>query len=54
MKIRYRSLQGFDTTAYVDDEPHPEFQTHSGTNKHTDEPVTVFWNGTYWEEVEKP
>jgi hypothetical protein len=51
MKIAYRSLSGFDSTAYVDEVAHPEFQTHTGTDKYTDEDVTVFWNGTNWEEV---
>jgi hypothetical protein len=50
MKVRYRMASGYETTAYLDDEANVD-GSYSGTNKHTDEPVTVRWTGDEWIEV---
>lgn len=50
MKVRYRQPDGWESTAYLDDEPVEE-NVHVGTNKHTDEPVKVRWNGVEWVQI---
>lgn len=48
MKIRYRTEFGSESTAYLDD---GESNTRTGTDKYTDEPLTVRWDGSKWVEV---
>jgi hypothetical protein len=47
MKVRYRTESG-ESTAYLDD---GESDTRTGTDKYTDEPLTVRWDGSKWVEV---
>ena len=50
MKIDYRMTNNFVSTAYIDF----EFEGRAvGSNKHTDEPVWVYWNGDEWIEEER-
>lgn len=59
MKIGYRTLDGYRSTAYLDCDAHPDGWdcghgddgNHTGINKYTDEPVTVRWNDTEWIEI---
>lgn len=48
MKVRYRTEFGSESTAYLDD---GESNTRTGTDKYTDEPLTVRWDGSKWVEV---
>lgn len=48
MKVRYRTQSGTESTAYLDD---GEGDTRTGADKHTDEPLTVWWDGSGWVEV---
>lgn len=48
MKVRYRTRPGSESTAYLDD---GESDTRTGTDKYTDEPLTVRWDGAKWVEV---
>lgn len=48
MKVRYRTASGSESTAYLDD---GESGTRTGVDKYTDEPLTVRWDGTAWNEV---
>lgn len=48
MKVRYRTESGSESTAYLDD---GESNTRTGTDKYTDEPLTVRWDGSEWVEV---
>jgi hypothetical protein len=50
IKVEYHTLGGFRSTAYLDGYQ-GEYRT--GTNKHTDEPVTVYWTGAAWIEIEE-
>lgn len=47
MKIGYTRLNGFTSTAYLDD---GDGNTRTGQDKYTDEPITVRWNGDTWTE----
>lgn len=49
-KISYHALDGYVSKAYVDEEPIGDY--HHGVNKHTDDPVCVYWTGTDWIEVD--
>lgn len=49
-KISYQTLDGYESKAYVDEEPQGDY--HYGVNKHTDEAVVVYWTGTDWIEVD--
>lgn len=51
MKVRYRTESGSESTAYLDD---GESSTRTGADKHTNEPLTVRWDGTEWVEVAVP
>lgn len=44
-------LDGVQSKAYVSEEPYPGTELHYGTNKHTDLPVVLHWDGVYWTEV---
>lgn len=46
-KIDYVLLNGFTSTAYLDEMPEGR-DILVGTDKHTDEPVTVRWTGEQW------
>lgn len=48
MKVRYRTERGSESTAYLDD---GEGDTRTGTDKYTDEPLTVRWDGSKWVEI---
>lgn len=48
MKVRYRTASGAESTAYLDD---GESDTRTGTDKYTDEPLTVHWDGSKWVET---
>lgn len=45
MKVRYHTESGSESTAYLDD---GESDTRTGTDKYTDEPLAVRWNGSKW------
>jgi hypothetical protein len=47
IKVEYVTLSGSTSKAYVDEEPHVD-GLHHGTNKHSDEPVALRWNGEQW------
>lgn len=40
MKVKYRTLGGYESTAYLDDEPVAE-DTYDGMDKYTDEDVRI-------------
>lgn len=40
-KVNYKTLRGSDSTAYLDRKIADNI--YGGTNKHTDEPVVVYW-----------
>lgn len=48
MKVRYRTESGSESTAYLDD---GEGSSRTGTDKYTDEPLAVRWDGSKWVEV---
>lgn len=56
MKINYRALLGYTSTAYLDDhnEDEPTDGPYTGTDKHTDTPITVQWDDTAEEWIEIP
>lgn len=43
MKVKYRVPAGYETTAYLDDDPLPD-GSYVGTNKHTDHPLHLRWD----------
>lgn len=48
--VRDGETKTYETTAYLDREIEPDL--YGGTNKHTDEPVTVEWVGDRYVEVQ--
>jgi hypothetical protein len=54
VKVGYHlaSAPGYTSTAYLSDEPDIHGR-YSGFDKHTDEPVTVYWDedGQEWTEI---
>jgi hypothetical protein len=51
LKVAYRTLGGFVSTAYIDVE-HEDSDQGTGEDKYTDEPVTLRWDGQQWREIE--
>lgn len=52
VKVGYRSVEswdGIESTAYLDTDLGGGVWT--GVNKHTDEPVTVWWSGRCWWQI---
>jgi hypothetical protein len=47
VKIGYIGLSGYRSTAYLDT---GYGDTWAGTDKYTDDPITVRWTGTEWQE----
>jgi hypothetical protein len=50
-KIEYQLLNGFTSDAYLDDEPEGR-EILTGTDKHTDAPITVRWTGERWVQIQ--
>lgn len=42
----YHSGKSYKSTAYLDEEVEPDVWV--GTDKYTDEPVKLWWNGAEW------
>lgn len=54
MKVRYRRVDGYISTAYLDDEDTTPGQAlYAGADKYTEIPVTVQWDADAeeWKEV---
>lgn len=51
MKVAYVTTAGAMSTAYLDDE-WTDADRASGTDKYTDEPVSLLWDGHQWEETD--
>jgi hypothetical protein len=49
-KVEYETPTGRRSTAYVSAE-HDDQTLCSGTDKYTDDPVTVEWDGEQWRQV---
>lgn len=52
-KVGYQTLEGHASTAYLDDDGEGP-GTHTGTNKYTDDPVSVRWDDVYGKWLEVP
>ena len=50
LKVHYLIDGGYSSTAYLDDRPLRD-GSHVGTNKHSDLPVHLRWNGDDWVQV---
>lgn len=50
MKINYVMRNGRVSTAYLDDQPDPN-GPRTGTDKYTEQPITVYWADTHWAEA---
>ena len=53
LKVEYVAIEGYKSKAYVSG-PNPD-GTWDGENKHTDDPVSVYWDDALneWVEVKK-
>lgn len=49
LKISYLALDGYHSKAYTGDAPIGD--AWPATDKYTDDPITVRWTGTEWQEV---
>lgn len=52
MKVGYRTASGHQLTAYLDVDDTEGLTVVTGTEKHTDEPVTLRWDDVAGEWVE--
>lgn len=53
MKVGYRKLNGYISTAYLDDDwDDRPGNVYTGEDKYTELPVTVRWTGEEWVELD--
>jgi hypothetical protein len=50
MKVTYTTTTGAMSTAYLDDE-WADADRATGTDKYTDQPVSLLWSGHQWMEA---